>query len=142
MQIISFKNHGISPGLKHKSELKAFIADIFKNEGFDFERILYIFTTDEDLLKLNRQFLNHDTLTDILTFTMSGPTTSISSEIYISVERVRENAFVFNVPFSKELHRVMIHGALHLCGYSDHTPDLKAQIRKREDYYLSQFYFT
>ncbi len=142
MQIISFKNHGISPGLKNKSALKAFIFKIFKNEGFDFERILYIFTTDEALLKLNRQFLNHDTLTDILTFTMSGQNSRISSEIYISVERVRENALIFNATFFVELHRVMIHGALHLCGYSDHTPVLKAEMRRREDYYLSQLHFT
>lgn len=118
------------------------MSKVFKNEGFDFERILYIFTTDAALLELNRQFLNHDNLTDILTFTMSGAKSPISSEIYISIERVRENAIIFNATFSKELQRVMIHGALHLCGYSDHTLDLKTEMRKREDYYLSQIHFT
>ena len=73
---------------------------------------------------------------------MSGKNVPISSEIYISVERVRENASKFHVSFFIELYRVMIHGALHLCGYSDHTRKLKAKMRKREDFYLSLYCFT
>ncbi len=141
MSIISFKNYGISSGfLKNKSELKTLIRFIFKNEGVDFIKILYIFTTDESLLNFNQEFLNHDTYTDILTFTMSAY--PISSEIYISIERVRENASKFQVPFLSELHRVIIHGILHLCGYSDNTTYLKAKMRKRENFYLSGQRFT
>ncbi len=141
MSIISFKNYGISSGfLKNKSELKTLIRFIFKNEGFEFIKILYIFTTDESLLNFNQEFLNHDTYTDILTFTMSEH--PISSEIYISIERVRENASKFQVPFLEELNRIMIHGILHLCGYSDNTPYLKAKMRTREDFYLSGQRFT
>ncbi len=73
---------------------------------------------------------------------MSGKNVPISSEIYISVERVKENASKFDVSFLVELYRVMIHGALHLCGYSDHTPKLKAKMRKKEDFYLALSCFT
>ncbi len=111
-------------------------------EGFEFKEIVYIFSTDESLLKLNQQFLNHDTLTDILTFTLSDDGSPIFSEIYISIDRVKENASIFKVPFYTELYRVMIHGILHLCGYSDHTPKLKTEMRKKEDFYLSRIYFT
>lgn len=127
----------MNPRLKNKHELKEFFSGIFKIEGFEFKKIIYIFTTDDSLLKLNYQFLDHDTLTDILTFTMSGLDSPIFSEIYISLERVKENAFIFKVPFYNELYRVMIHGILHLCGYSDHNPKLKAEMRKKEDFYLS-----
>lgn len=142
MSSISFKNDGVPLELKNKRELKKFISGIFKTEGFKFNNILYIFTTDELLLNLNRQFLNHDTLTDILTFNLCGHNTTISSEIYISIERVKENASEFKVPFLNELYRVVIHGILHLCGYSDHTPALKTEMRKREDFYLSYLNFT
>jgi probable rRNA maturation factor len=89
------------------------------------------------LLTLNRQYLNHDTLTDILTFTLSGTASSIVAEIYISVERVRENAVSLKTDYQQELLRVMIHGILHLCGYSDHTPKQKTLMRKKENHYLS-----
>ncbi len=141
MSKIFFKNNGVSPGLKHRQELKQFLASIFFEEGVEFELVYYIFSTDEALLKLNRQFLNHDTLTDIITFTLSGMHNPILSEIYISIERVKENALLFEIPFLEELHRVIIHGILHLCGYSDHGPRLKANMRKKEDYYLSQIDF-
>lgn len=142
MSNISFKNNGVSPGLKNKSELKAFISGIFRIEKVEFSTVLYIFTTDKSLLKLNREFLNHDTLTDILTFTLSENNTPISSEIYISIDRVKDNASKFNVSYLNELHRVIIHGILHLCGYSDQTSDLKSEMHKREDFYLSGLCFT
>ena len=142
MSSVLFENNGVSPRLKNKPELKEFFLGILKIEGIKFKKIVYIFTTDESLLKLNQHFLNHDTLTDILTFTLSSDGSPISSEIYISIDRVKENASIFKVSVYTELYRVMIHGILHLCGYSDHTAKLKAEMRKKEDFYLSKIYST
>lgn len=142
MGTILFSNNGISPAIKDKTELKQFLVSIFENENVQFKSVSYIFCKDDYLLSLNQRYLNHDTLTDILTFTLSGKATLIISEIYISIERVKENALPLNSGYQQELYRVMIHGILHLCGYSDHTPRQKALMRKREDFYLSQYCFT
>lgn len=142
MGTILLINNGISPGIKGKLKLKQFLASIFKNEGIEFKTVSYIFCKDDYLLTLNQRYLEHDTFTDILTFTLSGKYTPITSEIYISIERVKENANSLGTPYEQELLRVMIHGILHLCGFSDHTPRQKLLMRKREDYYLSQNCFT
>jgi len=136
---ISFNNHGILSNLKDKLLLKTFLASIFAREKTVFKSVSYIFCTDEYLLKLNQKYLNHDTLTDILTFTLSGSSLPIVSEIYISVERVKENASELNVPYESELRRVMIHGILHLCGYEDLSSADKSEMRLKEDYYLSKY---
>lgn len=138
MGTISFNNHGISAELKEKLFLKTFLSSIFAKEGFTFKSVSYIFCKDEFLLKLNQQYLKHDTLTDILTFTLSGTSLPIVSEIYISIERVKENAQNLHVTYENELYRVMIHGILHLCGYGDHSPKEKLAMRAKEDYYLSK----
>ncbi|MEO8412119.1 MAG: rRNA maturation RNase YbeY [Ginsengibacter sp.] len=138
MGTILLINNGISPMIKEKPKLKQFLISIFENEGVDFKSVSYIFCKDDYLLKLNQQYLNHDTLTDILTFTLSGKTTAIIAEIYISVEMVKENANSLGNIYHQELFRVMIHGILHLCGFSDHTSRQKLLMREREDYYLSQ----
>jgi len=142
MITISFNNNGISPFLKRKAYLKNFLASVFQEERVDFESVSYIFCTDKFLLKLNQEYLKHDTLTDIITFTLSEKSLPIISEIYISIERVRENANSLQIDFYTELYRVMIHGILHLCGYSDHTRELKAEMRDKEDYYLSKMNFN
>lgn len=111
---------------------------IFAKEGKKFESLSYIFCTDQFLLKLNQQYLNHDTFTDILTFSLSNSPLPIIAEIYISIERVKENASGLNIDFATELKRVMIHGILHLCGYEDHTPEEKKLMREKEDFYLKQ----
>jgi len=110
---------------------------IFQNEDVPLEALSYIFCTDEYVLILNRQYLHHDTYTDILTFPMSSPGEPIAAEIYISIERVKENALRRKNAFKAELMRVMVHGILHLCGYSDHTPREKRAMRAREDRYLA-----
>ena len=137
MGTILFINNGISPGIKGKPKLKQFLISIFKNEGVDFKSVSYIFCKDDYLLTLNQRYLDHDTLTDILTFTLSGKNTAVISEIYISIERVKENANSLGNSYQQELFRVMIHGILHLCGFSDHTPRQKLLMREQEDYYLS-----
>lgn len=138
MGTITFTNHDISLLLKDKLLLKTFLSSIFAEEGLDFESVSYIFCTDDFLLKLNQQYLKHDTFTDILTFTLSGTSLPVVSEIYISIERVKENAKSLKVNYVDELHRVMIHGILHLCGYNDSTQNEKAKMRLKEDYYLSR----
>lgn len=138
MGTISFNNHGVSTILKDKLLLKTLLSSIFAEEGYDFESVSYVFCTDEFLLKLNQQYLKHDTLTDILTFTLSGTSLPIVSEIYISLERVKENAHNLKVTYQAELHRVMIHGILHLCGYEDMSTKEKSKMRSKEDYYLSK----
>lgn len=138
MGTISFNNRGVSTILKDKLLLKTLLSSIFAEEGYDFKSVSYVFCTDEFLLKLNQQYLKHDTLTDILTFTLSGTSLPIVSEIYISLERVKENAQNLKVNYEDELHRVMIHGILHLCGYEDHSLKEKSKMRSKEDFYLSK----
>lgn len=137
MGTITFNNHNIQFSLKDKLFIKSFLARVFAEEGVVFKSISYVFCTDEYLLKLNQEYLNHDTLTDILTFTLSNSSLPVVSEIYISIERVKENAEKLKLPFITELYRVMIHGLLHLCGHTDQTKSEKAVMRKKEDYYLS-----
>ena len=133
-----FKNISCDFKLKDPLVYKAFLPLVFVGEGFEYKNIRYIFCDDEYLKKLNVEFLGHDTYTDILTFSLSDKTKPIIAEIYISIDRVRENASIFKVSFEDELSRVMIHGLLHLCGYEDHTALLKIRMREREDYYLDK----
>ncbi len=123
-----------------RKELKKFLLMIFKKEGYSVETISYIFCTDSFLLKINQQFLKHDALTDIITFQLSNRAHPIISDIYISIERIIYNSQLLGIPFKNELHRVIFHGALHLCGYNDETIEEKAIIRQKEHFYLSQYF--
>lgn len=136
MGTITFNNHGLKFLLKDKLLIKSLIARIFAEEKVHFNSVSYVFCNDDFLLKLNQQYLNHDTFTDILTFTLSNSSLPIVSEIYISIERVKDNAHDLKIEFLSELYRVIIHGILHLCGYSDTSKVEKSQMRKKEDYYL------
>jgi probable rRNA maturation factor len=122
--------------------LKQFISRLFKKEKQKLDHINYIFCTDNYLLKINQQYLQHDNYTDIITFSLSPKNEPILSDIYISIERVKENARNLKLPFNKELYRVMFHGALHLCGYKDKKPaDIKI-MRFKEDEYLSAYFVS
>lgn len=110
-----------------------------KKEGREVETINYIFCDDEYLLQMNQQYLNHDTLTDIITFELSPKGQPVVSDIYISVERVRENAKHFMVSFSDELLRVVFHGALHLIGYKDKSSEQVQVMREKEDEFLMNY---
>src|SRR5688572_9072808 len=103
--------------LPRRTSLKRFLLSLFKNEQVRVNHINYIFCNDRYLLKINRQYLNHDTYTDVITFPFHNKTEPVLSDIYISAEQVRRNAKTYQTSFTYELHRVMIHGALHLCGY-------------------------
>ena len=119
--------------------LKSFIASLFKKEKHRLEACRYIFCSDKYLLTINQQYLQHDYYTDIITFGLSEPGKPINAEIYISVDRVKENAVTFNSSFKRELHRVIFHGALHLCGYKDKKKEDSTLMRKMEDKYLRQY---
>ena len=123
-----------------RTKLKSFISDLFKREGKELAELSYVFCSDEYLLNINRQFLNHDYYTDIITFDISEIKEQVQGEIYVSVDRVRENAKQLNQTVQDELLRVIFHGALHLCGYKDKTKPQQLQMRNKEDYYLSKFH--
>ena len=132
---VYFFYQGVKPGLQDRTKLKKFIELVFKKEGKRLLSINYIFCTDKALLEINKQFLKHDLYTDIITFDLSE-SDEITAEIYISVDRVRDNAKRLNVSFKSELHRVIFHGALHLCGYGDKTKAQKVEMRSKEDFYI------
>jgi rRNA maturation RNase YbeY len=133
---VHFFKQGTTFQLPHPRRTSNWIKKVIESEHADLMELNYIFCSDRYLLGINRQFLNHDTYTDIITFGM-GDGVHIEGEIYISIPRVRENAKAQGVSFHDELDRVIIHGVLHLLGYSDKTPRKKALMRKKEDACLS-----
>ena len=137
MQNIFFFTEYIKFNLKEKNALRRWITVSARKEGFLIEELNYIFCSDNHLLRLNLRFLNHDEYTDIITFDHSFHKTKINGEIFISIPRVKENAKTYKATFQNELHRVMIHGILHLCGYTDKTKARQSKMRSKEDYYLS-----
>ena len=116
---------------------KAWIRDVIKAENKSLGELNYIFCSDGFLASVNLQYLHHNTLTDIITFDTSEDIRFIEGEIFISIDRITENALKFKASFYDELHRVMVHGVLHLLGYSDKTSQQKKIMRKKEDAYLS-----
>lgn len=128
---ITYQNQNLTFTLRDKTRLKAWIDKIILSEKKIRGQINFVFTTDEDLYRINVEFLNHSTYTDIITFD-SCEGKLVNGDIIISVERVRENAQRFEVSFENELHRVMIHGVLHLCGYKDKTKKEEETMRKLE----------
>jgi len=125
--------------LPERTKLKSFIKKMFKNEGKKVQSVNYIFCTDKELLKINRDFLKHDFYTDTITFDLSEDAEEIVGEIYISPDRVKENSKAFDVYFVQELLRVIFHGALHLCGYDDRTLTAARRMKSREDFYLGRY---
>ncbi len=126
--------------LKNKQKLKNFIGYLFKKEGKRLAELNYIFCTDQALLKINRQYLHHDFYTDVITFNLSDTPNEITAEVYISVDRLRANAQKFKIPVSEELHRVIFHGALHLCGYRDKRNSDKELMSQKENGYLNDYF--
>ncbi len=126
--------------LEKRRELRKWINNVVNSEKCNIEWINFVFCDDRILADMNIKYLNHNTLTDILTFSFSNSGENISGEIYISVQRVRENASNYKVTFEKELHRVMIHGILHLLGYKDSTKTEKDIMRQKENFYLSYLF--
>jgi len=124
--------------LENGDSIQNWIKEVIENEKKEMGEINYIFCKDDYLLERNMKYLNHDTLTDIITFNYCEGNI-ISTDIMISIERVKENSTIFDNSFSEELHRVMVHGILHLIGYDDHSEVDKKLMRKKENYYLNKF---
>lgn len=126
--------------LNKRTSLRTFIESIFKVEHQPFADLNIIFCTDDYLLGVNKRFLNHDFYTDIVTFNLAGNKQPVNGEIYISIDRVKDNANKLHVSFKSELHRVIFHGVLHLCGYLDKTKSQIKLMREMEDKYLSGYF--
>jgi probable rRNA maturation factor len=137
--LIQFFSEDIPFVLKNKAGCRKWLNDVIGEEKKLSGDINFIFCSDEYLLDLNKTYLRHDTLTDILTFPYAEDKKTLSGDIFISIERVKENASRFRQEFEKELHRVMIHGLLHLIGYSDHGKKEKETMTEREDHYLGKY---
>ena len=129
---IQFSHEDIKFDLKRKAVLKKWIKAVIEKEKKETGIINYVFTSDESLLKINMKYLDHNTYTDIITFDYSKGK-KVSGDIFISVDRVKDNADKFEVGFNEELSRVMIHGVLHLCGYKDKTKTDSGLMRGKEN---------
>jgi len=138
---VTFTEHEVRSGLEGRRRLSAFVQQIVHRhlEGIRKINLSYIFCTDDYLLDINIRYLNHNTLTDIITFDLSDTETEVAGEIYISVDRVNENAKKFGVAYNEELHRVIFHGALHLCGFKDKTKADAEEMRNQENVCLADY---
>lgn len=134
--MIEFHNE-IEFVLQNQEEIQRWIKKVIISENKEMGEINYIFCSDEYLLERNMKYLDHDTLTDIITFNYCKGKV-ITSDIMISIDRVKENSTIFDNSFSEELHRVMIHGILHLIGYDDKTEKEKILMREKENFYLKK----
>jgi len=137
---INFFQNDVSITLRNRQKLKKFIELIFSQEKKKLNSLTYVFCTDEYLLDINRRYLNHDYYTDIISFDLSEPGRPTQGEIYVSTERVKENASLNNSSFNQELHRVIFHGALHLTGINDKSPAEANVMTDKEDYYLQKYF--
>jgi rRNA maturation RNase YbeY len=136
MSLVFFHIADLNYRLQKKTALKQLLEDLFRKEGKRLEGLSIVFCSDDYLLSMNRQFLQHDYYTDILTFDVSEPGGPVSGELYISVDRVRDNAHGLGVSAVEEMRRVIIHGSLHLCGYKDKLKKQQLLMRQKEERYL------
>jgi probable rRNA maturation factor len=137
MANIAYFSEQVSFTLRNKRLVSAWIRATILAEGFVLDQLNLVFCSDAYLLQINRDYLQHDYLTDIITFDQSEDSEYIEGDIFISIDRVRENAKLYAVAFLHELHRVIIHGVLHLCGYDDYTNTDRKAMKEKEDFYLS-----
>jgi rRNA maturation RNase YbeY len=136
LSLIHFHSEDVSVRMRHSSAVKLWLLEAIKMEGFSMGPLSFIWCSDKHLLELNITFLQHDTYTDIITFDY-GNAHEVSGELYISIDRIRDNSKYYQSAYWDELHRVMVHGVLHLCGYKDKTVKEKAKMTEKEDYYLN-----
>lgn len=136
MSLVSFHSEQTEFSISNESQIADWLVSVCQKEGKSLSEISIIFCSDDYLLEVNRQHLNHDYYTDVITFDYSEGT-NVSGDIFISTDRVAENAEVFGVPMIDELHRIIVHGTLHLIGYGDKEEDAKKEMTSKEDIYLS-----
>lgn len=137
--MINFFNEDIDFRFKDRNKFKVWLKKVAEKEGFRITDLNYIFCSDQYLHKINLEYLNHDTYTDIITFDNSEDETTIEGDIFVSIERVTDNSDTLNTHFEEEIRRVVVHGLLHLCGYDDHSIDDKAEMRRLESDYILLF---
>ncbi len=142
MAIRYFEEEGVRSRLKQKRALSKFISDDIIHKHLEVQQvdINYIFCNDESLLEKNITFLDHNTLTDIITFDLSATEEDLMAELYISIDRVADNAAAFGVSYEQELHRVIFHGILHLCGFKDKTDKDAKEMRRQEDLCIQAYF--
>ena len=136
---ISFNQADSKVTLANRVALKSFIEKRVKKEGFSIETLTYVFCSDKYLLKMNKDFLSHNYYTDIISFDLSETPGNLIGEVYISVDRVKDNAKTHGTRLKEELHRVIFHGALHFCGYKDKKPTDTKKMRQMEDLWLAAY---
>jgi len=138
---VHFFSHDLPTSLKNTANLKHFIELIFKKETQSLHSINYIFCSDKVILEINKKYLNHDFYTDVITFDLSrDDDTAISAEVYISIERIRDNSKKLGLTIKSEFHRVLFHAALHLCGYNDKKKKHEEVMRKKENELLAKYF--
>jgi probable rRNA maturation factor len=140
MQKVHFFFNEVVVSLQQRKALKTAIERLFRKENTRLKNLNIIFCTDEFLLGINKGFLKHNFYTDIVTFYYSSPDDPVEAELYISCDRISDNAQKLQVSLKSELHRVIFHGCLHLCGYGDKTSQQIKMMREREDYYLRLYF--
>ena len=136
--MIQFCTEDITFSLKDKLKHKAWLNEVAKQEGKKILELSYVFCSDDYLLQINKEYLNHDTLTDIVTFDNSEDPKKIEGDIFISIDRVKENGDKLGTS-ETELERVMVHGLLHLLGYKDKKKEDKSLMTEKEDFYIKQY---
>jgi rRNA maturation RNase YbeY len=139
---IFFNNADKSTSLRFKTKLKSFINKQCLNEGIHIETLQYVFCSDKFLLDINKRYLNHNFYTDIISFDLSDQKGLLIGDVYISIDRVKENAKTEGSPYMHELLRVIFHGALHFCGYKDKKPAEAKLMRSMEDKWLKTYLKT
>ena len=136
---ISFNQADSKVTIANRVALKSFIEKRVKKEGYSIETLTYVFCSDKYLLKMNKDFLSHNYYTDIISFDLSETPGNLIGDVYISVDRVKENAKTLGTSLKEELHRVIFHGALHFCGYKDKKPADAKKMRQMEDRWLTAY---
>jgi len=142
MSPIHFYFENVDLNLRNRKKLKAFINRLIIKEKRQLAGLSYIFSSDKALFEINRKYLKHNFYTDVITFNLSTSSKEILADIYISADRVKENAQTLKLSFKEELHRVMFHGLLHLCGYNDKTDNQRRVMRSRENFYLDLYFHS
>ena len=140
MQAIQFFHLRSNRSFRNRTKVKKFLGKLAQREKAKIQELRIIFCSDKYLLDINRSFLKHDYYTDIITFQLSLPSEPIVGEIYISLDRVADNARTYSTSFTRELHRVIFHGLLHLCGYKDKLKSDQQEMRDLEERYLNLYF--
>lgn len=137
--MVRYYNDSTAYRLRHKRQIASWLRAVAEAEGYRLGDVNYIFCSSERHLEINKQFLGHDYFTDIITFDYSDRKCErvVAGDIFIDVETVRDNARIYGTRFCDEMHRVVVHGVLHLCGQKDKTPSAERQMHRKEDKYLA-----